>query len=75
MAANVEVGNRALAARCRDMADQASLDRRVWLCLSFLYATCKTTTAVRQALDDIPVDTVRTRAGQLLGHLNRKDAP
>lgn len=65
-------GHRVLAARCRDMADQASLDRRAWLCLAVIYGTRKTTTAVRQALADIPLADVRTRAEQLLDQLHTR---
>ena len=55
-----------------DVRDQASLDRRAWLCLAVIYGTRKTTTAVRQALADIPLADVRTRAEQLLDQLHTR---
>ncbi len=48
------IGNRTLAARCRDLADRVGIDRRAWLCLGVLFATTRTTAAARQA----PVRTV-----------------
>ncbi|MGO9079905.1 MAG: hypothetical protein ACLQDY_12805 [Streptosporangiaceae bacterium] len=62
-------GNRQLAARARDLAGQAAVDRRAWLCLGVALGTTRTTSAARQSLDGIPLADVRARAIDLLSEL------
>jgi hypothetical protein len=66
-------GHADIAACCTAMAALGGPDRPAWLCLSVIYGTTRTGRAARQALDLIPDDHVRDRAGQLLGDLDRQE--
>ena len=63
-----------LAARARQLADQAGLDRRAWLSVSVLLSTTTSNRGARNALADIRDRDIRDRSAELLDQLLTNDA-
>jgi hypothetical protein len=59
-------GNRLLAERARQAADEAMRDRRAWLILHVALNETRTIAAARKILDDVADDQLRDLAGRLL---------
>jgi hypothetical protein len=66
---NPSPGNAELAERARQLAAQAGIDRRAWLCVSVVLQETRSVSAAAKLLPEIPTANVRDRAAELLAEL------